>query len=66
MTDILAWEGCNMQVKTLVISLGIGAAAGAAAILLTPKHSQAYQTMSNVAETVKMEAGRMWDSMKKN
>jgi len=55
-----------MQVKTLVISLGIGAAAGAAAILMAPKHSQTYRTMSNVADTVKMEAGRMWDSMKKN
>ena len=55
-----------MQVKTLVLSLGIGAAAGAAAILMTPKHSQAYRTMSSVADTVKMEAGRMLDSMKKN
>lgn len=55
-----------MQVKTLVISLGIGAAVGAAAILMTPKHSQTYRTMSNVADTVKMEAGRMWDNMKKN
>ena len=55
-----------MQVKTLVISLGLGAAAGAAAILLTPRNSQAYRTMSNVAETMKMEAGRMWDNMKHN
>lgn len=55
-----------MQLKTLVLSLGIGAAAGAAAILMTPRHTQAYRTMSNVADTVKMEAGRMWDNMRKN
>ena len=45
---------------------GVGAAAGAAAILLTPRNSQAYQTMRDVADTVKMEAGRMWDHMKKD
>ena len=55
-----------MQVKSLVITLGLGAAAGAAAILLTPRNSQAYQTMRDVADTVKMEAGRMWDHMKKD
>ena len=55
-----------MQVKTLVITLGLGAAAGAAAILMTPKHSQAYQTMRSAADTVKMEAGRLWDAMKKD
>ena len=66
MMDKLHREGCKMQVITLVLSLGIGAAAGAAAILMAPKHTQAYRTMSNVADTVKMEAGRMWDNMKKN
>ena len=55
-----------MQVKTLLLSLGLGAAAGAAAVLMTPKNSQTYQTMRNVADTVKMEAGRMWDSIRKN
>ena len=55
-----------MQVKTLLLSLGIGAAAGAAAILMTPKNSQTYQKMHNVADTVKMEAGHIWDSMKKS
>ena len=55
-----------MQVKTLLLSLGLGAAAGAAAILMTPKNSQAYQTMRNVADTVKTEASNMWDSISKN
>lgn len=55
-----------MQVKTLVLSLGLGAAAGAAAILMMPKQSQAYQTMSDAANTIKMEAGQLWENMKKN
>lgn len=53
-----------MKAKTLLTSLGLGAAAGAAAILLMPKHSEAYQKMNDAAHTIKMEAGRMWDSMK--
>lgn len=52
-----------MKLKGLVASLTLGAAAGAAAVLMMPKHSQAYQTMNQAAQTLKTEAGRMWDAM---
>lgn len=53
-----------MQVKTLVASLGLGMAAGAAAILMMPKHSKAYQMADEAAHTIKTEAGRMLDQMR--
>lgn len=62
-SDILMPEGSNMKLKGLVASLTLGAAAGAAAVLMMPKNSQAYQTMNQAAQTLKMEAGRMWDAM---
>lgn len=53
-----------MQVKTLVASVGLGMAAGAAAILMLPKHSKAYRMADDAAHTIKMEAGRMLDQMR--
>ena len=64
--DTLRKEGCNMQVKTFVASLGIGVLAGAATVLMMPKHSQAYQMVDDAAQTLKMEAGKMLDAMRKN
>lgn len=55
-----------MQVKTMIVTLGLGAAAGAAAILMMPKNFQAYQTICDAADTIKMEAGQLWDAMRKN
>ena len=55
-----------MQVKTFVASLGIGVLAGAATVLMMPKHSQAYQMVDDAAQTLKMEAGKMLDAMRKN
>lgn len=55
-----------MKLKSVVISLTAGAAAGAAAVLLMPKNSETYQTMNEAAQTVKMEASRMWDSLKQS
>jgi len=55
-----------MQMKTWIASLGLGAAAGASAILLMPKHSQAYRMADDAAHTIKMEAGKMLDAIRKD
>lgn len=55
-----------MQVKTMITTVGLGMVAGAAAILMMPKHSQAYQMADDAAQTIKMEAGKMLDAIKKN
>lgn len=53
-----------MQVKTFVASVGLGMVAGAAAMLMIPKHSQVYRVADDAAQTIKHEAGRMLDSMR--
>ena len=55
-----------MQMKTWIATVGIGALAGAAAVFLMPKHSEAYQMANEAAHTLKMEAGKMMDAMKKH
>ena len=55
-----------MQMKTWIASLGLGMVAGAATVLMMPKHSQAYQMADDAAQTIKMEAGKMLDAIKKN
>ena len=52
-----------MQVKTMITTVGLGMVAGAAAILMMPKHSQAYQMADDAAQTIKMEAGSMLDAL---
>ena len=56
----------TMQVKTWIASIGLGMAAGAAAILMMPKQSQAYRVADDAAQTIKMEAGKMLDAVRKN
>lgn len=55
-----------MEVKSFIASLGLGMAAGAAAVLMMPKQSQAYRMVDDAAQTIKMEAGKMLDSMRGN
>ncbi len=55
-----------MEVKSFIASLGLGMAAGAAAVLMMPKQSQAYRMADDAAQTIKMEAGKMLDSMRGN
>lgn len=52
-----------MQVKTFITTMGIGVAAGAAAILFMPKNSQAYKKVDQAAQTIKEEATRIVDRM---
>ncbi|MBQ9967158.1 MAG: hypothetical protein IJO88_00350 [Oscillospiraceae bacterium] len=54
-----------MKAKTFLATVTLSAAAGAATILLMPKHSKFYRTAEDAAEIVKMEAGKMLDIMKK-
>lgn len=56
--------GMDMKLKGIVASMTVGAAAGAAAVLLMPKSSQVYQTMNDAARSLKMEAGKLWETMK--
>lgn len=55
-----------MEVKSMIASIGLGMVAGAATILMMPKHSEVYRMADDAAHTLKQEAGRMLDSIKKN
>lgn len=50
-----------MQVKTFLITAGLSAAAGAAAVLLMPKDTKAYRVADETADMLKMEAGKIMD-----
>ena len=52
-----------MQVKSFLATIGIGAAAGAAAILFMPKNSKAYMKADQAAQTIKEEAIRIKERM---
>ena len=54
-----------MQVKSFVVTIGLGMVAGAAAVLMMPKNCKVYRKADEAAQTLKMEAGRMMDAMKK-
>ena len=53
-----------MQVKSMLTSVGLGMVAGAAAVLMLPKHSQAYRMADDAAQAIKQEAGKMLDNLK--
>ena len=55
-----------MQIKGWITTIGLGAIAGAAAVFLMPKHSDAYRMANNTVQNLKMEAGKMMDLMKKD
>lgn len=52
-----------MQVKTFIATVGLSAAAGAAAILMMPKNSKAYRVANDTVQSIKMEAGKMMDTI---
>lgn len=54
-----------MDGKLCAASLGLGMLTGAAVVLMLPKHSEAYRMADSAAKTVKMEVGKLVDSMKK-
>ena len=53
-----------MQVKSLLLTMGIGLVAGAATVLMIPRHSEAYRMADDAAHTIKQSAGRMLDSIR--
>ena len=53
-----------MQVKSWITTIGIGAAAGAAAVLLLPKSSPVYRKADQAVHTIKDEAVRIIDRMR--
>ena len=55
-----------MELKTAAVSLGLGMVSGAAVVLMLPKHSEAYRMANQAAKTVKMEAAKMVDALKKS
>lgn len=48
-----------MQVKSLIASVGLGMVAGATAILMLPKQSEAYRMADDAARSLKQSADRM-------
>lgn len=55
-----------MQVKTWITSVGLGMVAGAAAILMIPRRSEAYRIADDTAQSIKHSAVKMMDSMRKD
>ena len=55
-----------MQVKSVLLTVGIGAVAGAATMLLIPRHSEAYRLADGAAHSLKQGAGRVIDTMRSN
>lgn len=55
-----------MQVKSLITTVGLGMVAGAAAVLMIPKNSEAYRMADDAAHTLKQKANRMMNSMRKD
>ena len=54
-----------MQMKSFITTVGLGVAAGAAAVLMLPKNSKAYKVADDAANMIKSEAIRLSDKMKK-
>lgn len=48
-----------MQVKSFIATVGLSAAAGAAAILMMSKSSKTYRVAEDAAQAIKAEAGHM-------
>ena len=52
-----------MQVKSVLLTVGIGAVAGAATMLLIPRHSEAYRLADDAAHSLKQGAERVIDTI---
>lgn len=53
-----------MQIRSTITAIGLGMVAGAATVLMLPRHSEAYRMADEAANTIKQEAGRMINSMR--
>lgn len=55
-----------MQMKSVITSVGLGMVAGAAAILMIPRHSDAYRMADDAAHSLKRSAEKMMDNIRKD
>ena len=55
-----------MQVKSVLLTVGIGAVAGAATLLRIPRHAEAYRLADDAAHSLKQGAERVIDTMRSN
>lgn len=52
-----------MQMKGLAITLGLGAVAGAVAVMMLPTHSTARQLVNKAADKMENAAGKVTDKI---
>lgn len=52
-----------MEVKSFATTLGVGMVAGAATMLLIPRHSQAYRTADEAARSIKKTVKHKMDDL---
>lgn len=52
-----------MQVKSFITTVGLSAAAGAAAVLMMSKNSKTYRVADEAAKAIKTEATRMMNTI---
>lgn len=55
-----------MQIKSFITTVGLGMVAGAAAILMVPKQSEAYRIADDAAHSLKKNANKMITTMRKD
>jgi len=55
-----------LQIKSFITSVGLGMVAGAAAILMVPKHSDAYRIADDTVHSIKKNANKMISGMQKD
>ena len=53
-----------MQVRSWIATIGLGVAAGAAAVLLMPKSSSVYRKADQAVHAIKDEAEKLIDQMR--
>lgn len=59
-----SWEeGKEMEIKSFATTLGVGMVAGAATMLLIPRHSQAYRTADEAAHAIKKSVKHKIDDL---
>lgn len=54
-----------MQLRSMIATVGLSMVAGAAAILMIPRHSEAYRMADDAAHSIKQGAERMLNNVRK-
>lgn len=53
-----------MKTRAFFLTMGLGMVAGAATMLMIPRHSEAYRLADDAVCALKQEAGKMLDSIR--